>query len=441
MRFHYVLPLIVCAWAGLVSAAPEAVETLEVGRVCAEFPVGFALLTAGGRQFVAYYDDQRRMTVAWRALDTTTWQYQVLPEKVGWDSHNSITMAADPDGTLHLAGNMHASKLVYFRTATPWDPATFARATPMVGPNETRCTYPQFLRGPAGELVFHYRDGGSGNGNEIFNVYDPKSRTWRRLLDQPITDGRGEMSAYLFGPVAGPDGFFHLCWVWRDTPDCATNHDPSYARSRDLVRWKTIDGRPLTLPITPKTEGVVVDPVPAGGGIINGAQKVGFDSKKRVLVSYHKFDAGGKTQAYVARHENGAWVTRPVSAWDYRWAFSGNGSIIGEISIRAVEVRSNGRLALPYSHKTAGSGELILDEDTLAPLGVEKAAPRHPAALGRPEDPFPGLGVKWAEDLGGAGAAGERYVLRWETLPANRDRPREGPLPAPTRLRVIKIRL
>ena len=146
-----------------------------------------------------------------------------------------------------LEGGPHCVPLVYFRTAKPWDATTFERIEAMTGENEQRCTYPQFMRGADGRLVFHYRDGGSGNGNEIYNVYDPETKAWRRLLDRPLTDGQGKMNAYMSGPTRGPDGLFHLCWVWRDTPDCRTNHDPSYARSRDLMRWETVDGAPIEL--------------------------------------------------------------------------------------------------------------------------------------------------------------------------------------------------
>ncbi|MBT7066783.1 MAG: hypothetical protein HN919_10805 [Verrucomicrobia bacterium] len=38
------------------------------------------------------------MTVASRPLDSKKWTYQGLPSKVGWDSHNYITMAMDDDG-------------------------------------------------------------------------------------------------------------------------------------------------------------------------------------------------------------------------------------------------------------------------------------------------------------------------------------------------------
>jgi hypothetical protein len=48
--------------------------------------------------------------------------------------------------------------------------------------------------------------------------------------------------------------------------------------------------------------------------------------------------------------------------------------------------------------------------------------------------------VRWAEDLGSSAEPGIRYVLRWETLPHNRDRPRTGPLPMPGVLRLYKLK-
>ena len=423
-----------------VSAETRVEECLDIAQVPAEFPVGFCLLTAGQHQFVAYYDAGRQMTVASRTLDSDRWQYRALPSKVGWDSHNYLTMAVDDGGHLHLSGNMHCVPLIYFRTSAPFDIATFERIPAMAGSNEDRCTYPRFLHDADGRLVFHYRDGSSGNGREIYNVYDHETRTWRRLLDQPLTDGLGRMNAYLTGPARGPDGWFHLGWVWRDTPDCATNHDPSYARSRDLVRWETAGGAPVRLPITPESTNTRIDPIPAGGGIINGCLKIGFDSAHRPLASYHKFDEKGKTQAYVARFDNGAWTPRQVTGWEYRWEFQGGGSISFEISLGAAAPHAPGRLALPFRHVKHGSGLLILEEDSLRPAGIEKAPRAYPAELSRRESDFPGIQVKTAQDIGeSAESMSSRYVLRWETLPQNRDRPREGALPEPSTLRLYKV--
>jgi len=187
-------------------------------------------------------------------LDSTNWHFTRLPQTLGWDSHNYVTMAIDAADQLHLSGNMHVHPLVYFRTRRPLDIVSFEVIPSMIGDREKRCTYPKFLRGPANELIFTYRDGSSGNGDQIFNVHDDRARTWKRLLDKPLTSGEGLMNAYFVGPVRGPDGFFHLCWVWRDTGDCASNHDLSYARSRDLVHWEKSNGQPLKLPVTRSEE-------------------------------------------------------------------------------------------------------------------------------------------------------------------------------------------
>jgi len=420
-------------------AAPDVAASWRIAEVPASFPVRFSLLTHGNRQYVAYYDAQRRMTVAGRRLDSDEWHYEVLPSSVGWDSHNYITMAVDSAGYLHLSGNMHGVPLIYFRTEQPGDIATFRKIDAMVGRDEQRCTYPVFMDGPDDALIFHYRDGGSGRGNQIFNIYDVATRTWRRLIDEPLIDGRGEMNAYLSGPSLGPDGWFHLAWVWRDTPDCETNHTPSYARSRDLLAWETIDGRPIELPITCQTPGTLIDPVPAFAGLINGSLHIGFDSAGQPLASYHKFDADGNTQVYVARFEDGAWVPRQVSRWNYRWAFEGRGAIPFEIRLGAFGPHGEGRLALPFEHVKYGQGLLVVDERPLTPLGTEPQPVRYPPALTAPKSDFEGMRVHWGEDLRDGGDPAVRYVLRWETLSAHRDRPREGLLPEPGPLVLYKL--
>jgi hypothetical protein len=399
--------------------------------------VGFSLLTHGDYQFVAFYDDQRRMTVAARTLDKSNWQFVRVPTSVGWDSHNSVTMAMDDDGQIHLSGNMHCVPLIYFRTTRPFDITSFERIWNMVGSEENRCTYPVFFRGARNELIFTYRDGGSGNGDQIYNTYDLKTHTWRRLLDHPLTAGGGRMNAYLHGPVRDAAGVFHLCWVWRNTPECATNHDLSYARSKDLVHWEKSTGEPLSLPITVNTVEIV-DPVPVGGGMINGNTILGFDSQNRPIISYHKFDEKGRTQLYNARLEKSGWKIYQTSQWDYRWEFGGGGSIEFEISFGPVRVERDGSLTQRYRHVKHGSGTWRLDEATLKPIGRLSGTSPYPEPLTAVESKVPGMEVRWANDLGKSTEPGARYVLRWETLGRNRDRPRKE-IPPPTMLRLYEL--
>ncbi len=438
MGIHLTKTIIGCLLATLTSLA----SPIDIAEVWSAHPVGFSLLTHGNTQYVAFYDKDRRMTVAWRSLDKPSFQLYRLPDpgkvtpgqwsptQLVWDSHNYVTLAVDSDGHLHLAGNMHCHPLVYFRTTRAGDPTSLTWIGKMIGDHEDRCTYPRFLHGPSDELIFAYRHGRSGNGVDYYNRYDTTTQTWRRLVDTPLLDGQNKCNAYSVGPIKGPDGYFHLCWVWRNTPDCSSNHDLCYARSRDLVHWETSNGNPLTLPITPAT-AEIVDPVPIKGGIINGNTKIGFDSQGRVLLSYHKYDANGKTQLYNARRETDGWKIVQASQWDWRWEFSGGGSIVFGIGLSPVSP-SDGKLVQTWSHREYGSGGWILDETTLKPTGPYRAPSR---SLGPIQTKFPGMKARTAEDLGQPG----RYFLRWETLDANRDRPRLGELPPPSMLQLYTV--
>ncbi|AHF90862.1 hypothetical protein OPIT5_12240 [Opitutaceae bacterium TAV5] len=438
----------------LLAAEVRIKQRLPVSPVWAGHPVGFALLTdaPANRQYAAYYDADRNMVVVSRALDAGVWTKKILPSKIGWDSHNYITLALDRDGQLHVVGNLHVTPLIYFRTTAAGDITTLAAIPRMTGDREQRMTYPRFIEDTDGSLIFTYRDGSSGNGSNLYNRYDEKTKSWSRLLDLPLFEGRRPagmprpphdtddmMNAYADGPKRGPDGFWHLSWVWRDTPAAETNHDLGYARSRDLRHWETVDGRPVTLPISLQTPGVILDPVPANGGIINGSGKLGFDDKGRVIVAYHKFDDKGATQLYLARAENGAWKIRQVTQWTYRWEPRGGGSI--PFDIRHSGVQHDPALGLYISIHNArhGSGVLKVDPDTLK-LGEKIPAAQVPGRL--PPELGHGvrapLGLRTAADTGTA-PAGLRYVLRWETLPVNRDRPREGPPPEPSALELIVL--
>ncbi|HOP77543.1 MAG TPA: BNR repeat-containing protein [Thermogutta sp.] len=416
---------------------PRVVQVFPIGLAWSSHPVSFCLYTSPPYQYVGYYDAERRLVIAARELSSNRWEIQRLPTSVGWDSHNSIVIAVDRDGYVHVAGNMHVTPLIYFRTEQPHAISTFQRF-PMVGQDEQRVTYPRFLFTANGDLLFFYRDGASGKGRQFINRYDVATKSWSRLLQTPLLDGGEEMSAYPSGPDLGPDGRWHMCWVWRDTPDCATNHDISYARSSDLLHWETIDGKPIELPITPRTPGVVVDPVPVKKGLINVAHYVGFDTQHRPIVTYHKYDEQGYSQIYNSRWENGRWVIRQATRWEYRWEFSGGGTIQVEISSSRIHLLPDGRLAQRFSHARYGSGIWIFDPASLSVVATCPAPREIPSELAELESDFPGMEVRFARDAGKP-PAGEEYVLRWETLAANRDRPRAGPLPPPTTLRLYRL--
>lgn len=410
----------------LIWAAPAAAQRLEaVDRVWAGHDAAYALVVTADRIYVGYYDAARQLSVASRPRGSSWWTYTRLPSWVGWDSHNNIAMAVDSAGQLHVAANMHNDPLVYFRTSTAGDVRTLARAPVMTdATSERSMTYPAFLKDAAGRLIFKYRDGGSGRGREICNVLDGGG--WRRLTDAPLVDGEGKRSAYFVGPVLGPDGWFHSSWVWRDTPDAATNHDLSYARSQDLVHWERSDHTPLPLPIRLDT-AEIVDPVPVRGGMINNNTPTGFDALGRPVIAFHKFDAAGNTQVFVARREGRRWQVLQASDWKgFRWDFGGPGSL--DFRLRVGTPVVDGKLLRVPVVRDGKPIDLLLDGETLKRAGERPAvrlADRLRARIAVPA----GMQLNTVEDASG-------MAIAWATLPPNRDLPRDD-VPAPSVLRLV----
>lgn len=428
----------------------QAVEqVIPIDQVWAGHPVGFSLLTHQNRQYIAYYNANRNLVVGQRNLNDPKFELTILPATsretaggtstvLGWDSHNSVTLGIDPAGYIHLAGNMHVHPITYFRSSRPNDISSLKQEMSMVGTNESRCTYPHFMTTREGELIFHYRDGSSGSGNEIFNLLNFKTQKWQRLLDTPLTDGQGLMNAYQTQPTLMADNWYHVYWVWRDTPDCSTNHDLSYIKSPDLKNWFNAFDEPVKLPVTPENQSVIVDPIPVKGGIINLAASLCFDNAGKPVFAYHKYDAAGNLQFYTARLSGKKWEIKQLTNWNYRWEFSGGGSINNEVRIGTFSNRGDGYYELGYEHISYGSGTFLINEKMEICGKVLK--PTMPAAISKLEGTFSGLQVRTSNDPEENKSDGVRYLLKWETLPANRDQPRPEPWPSPSQLYLFKLK-
>ncbi|MCP4529406.1 MAG: neuraminidase [Aestuariibacter sp.] len=248
------------------------------------------LFTHGQFQYAAYYNANRHLVLAKRPTDAKSWQTQVTPYTGNVDdAHNHISLVVDADGYLHIAWDHHNSPLNYARSVTPG--ALKLERKPMLGEpqaaneaGENSVTYPQFYALPSGDLLFAYRDGGSGRGNLVLNRYDLRSQQWQRLHSS-VLDGEGKRSAY-WDMSVDINGVVHLAWIWRETPDVASNHDLAYARSFDQGdTWQQYDGTPYALPIT-ESESDVVIPIPQNHKLMNPPVVMGDNSSRPFIASY-----------------------------------------------------------------------------------------------------------------------------------------------------------
>ena len=428
----------------------ESIESImRIDSVWAGHPVGFCLLTDKNRQYIACYNANRNMVVGQRNLDEKKFELKILPPTsretaggtstvLGWDSHNYVTIGIDKEGFIHFSGNVHVHPITYFRSTAAGDIFSLEQVFEMTGVDEQRTTYPRFLKTREGELIYTYRDGGSGNGNQIYNIYDCGSKTWSRLLDAPLTDGKGLMNAYISSPKLCEDNWYHTYWCWRDTPDCSTNHDLSYMKSPDLKNWYNAFGEKVELPATIEDNHTVVDPVPVKGGFINLAAKLVFDKNQNPVFAYHKYDSLGNLQFYTAQIQDKKWIYKQITDWDYRWDFKGNGSIVNEVRIKGFRKRNDDYYEVDYWHIKYGEGTILLNDQFESCGKVLKPVPF--ASDLEVEGAFSGLMIQTSGDIGERANENGRYLLKWETLDRNRDDARSEPWPEPSQLYLYKLK-
>ena len=415
--------------------------TEAIDHVWAGHRVFFDFVEQDGHQMIAYYDAARQMSVAVRKMRDVNggpWNYHKVSSWLGWDAHNRVEVAFDKNGVIHLIGNLHANKLVYFRSTSPYDPRTLQQVNIMVDPAvEQKMTYPEFFKGPNGKLHFKYRDGSSGNGRWFYSHWDSDAARWSHLHKTVLLDGEDIRGVYPLGPVSGPDGYAHMTFTWRETPIASSNHDLSYARSRDLVNWETSDGTPIALPIKLAT-GEIIDPIPEHGGLLNGRHPIGFDADNRVLVTYQKYDENNLSQVYIARRDDTAWTVKRVSDWtDLRVDLDKSGALdLPLLTNDPAYLNQDSNIIVPATLRGT-LWEWTLDPNDLSVLSSRVVEEALPAAITKYDldNDIPQRVIPLMVDQQ---KPSSEYYLSWEAMQPNRDQARADIPPAST-LRVHRI--
>jgi hypothetical protein len=209
-------------------------------------------------------------------------------------------------------------------------------------------------------------------------------------------------------------------------------------KSPDLKNWFDAFNKPIIMPATLEQKSLIVDPIPPRGGIINLAAKMVLDDINNPVFTYHKYDSLGNLQFYTAQIKEDKWIYHQVTDWDYRWEFSGNGSINSEVRVKAFRQRKDKNYEVDYWHIKYGNGTILLNEKFEA---IGKVLKPEPFGANREiEGAFPGLEIRTTGDLGKSEDANSRYILKWETIDRNRDRPRPKPWPEPSQLYLFKLK-
>ena len=259
------------------------------------------LTVAGNYEFGTYYDTSGDVMVARRTLGSSNW----TTYSTGFsatdisDDHNVIAIAVDSAGIMHLSWDMHNQVLNYATSNTAVTGSTlnsidFTKATASNAPTlfassgstTNEVTYPQFYSIPnSSDLLFTYRNGGSGggsgNGNQYFDVYDPSTKTFTNnfAINGEQTSVNAYLNSIVFVPKAGGGENLLASWTWRATPAWQSNSNILFAQSPDngATWYKQGGATKYGLPIIQNTSAggqanqiaQVVENIPQNSSFIN----------------------------------------------------------------------------------------------------------------------------------------------------------------------------
>ena len=229
----------------------------------------------------------------------------------------------DGAGYLHMAWDLHNDPLHYCRSTAPGSLELTAQM-PMTGRTEGRVSYPEFYRMPDGDLLFFYRNGESGNGNLVINRYDSATGKWSQLQNNLI-DGEGLRNAYWQACVDGA-GTIHVSWVWRESPDVASNHDLGYARSRDGgMTWEKSTGEKYSLPINAANAEYACR-IPQNSELINQTSMTTNAGGNPYIATYWSDPGGHLPQYRVVYRDATGWKTANLGFRETPFSLSGGGT-------------------------------------------------------------------------------------------------------------------
>jgi len=275
-------------------------------------------------QFISFYNREGLVELGKRKLGSSKWELRTTTFKGNVnDAHNVISIIVDGDGFLHMAWDHHNNPLHYARSRSPgsldMDPTVA-----MTGKQENRLSYPEFYKLTNGNLLFFYRDGGSGNGNLVLNQYDIHSRQWTTLHSNLI-DGEKQRSAY-WQACTDDKGIIHLSWVWRETPDVASNHDLCYARSADGGKtWEKSTGEKYELPIK-ESKAEIAQHIPPQSELINQTSMYADASGNPYIATYWREQGSTIPQYHLVFKRSNHWEVQNLNFRTTSFSLSGAGT-------------------------------------------------------------------------------------------------------------------
>ncbi|MBC8054585.1 MAG: BNR-4 repeat-containing protein [Sphingobacteriaceae bacterium] len=283
-----------------------------------------SLVTYRDTQFIAYYNQDKFVVLGKRKAGTGDWILKQTPfQGNANDAHNSISIMVDGEGFLHMSWDHHGHSLRYAKSLSPGS-LELTKKIPMIGTGENQVTYPEFYKMPSGDLLFFYRSGSSGQGDLVLNKYDVNTKTWKRLHNNLI-NGESARNAY-WQAYIDHKGTIHISWVWRESPNVASNHDLGYACSKDGgLTWQKSTGERYVIPITQSTSEYAFK-IPQNSELINQTSMSADKAGNPFIATYWRESGSNIPQYHIVYNTGKKWQVMNLDFRTTAFSLSGAGT-------------------------------------------------------------------------------------------------------------------
>lgn len=355
--------------APVVTLSPVATNGYSANSVNSVGINRNSLVTAGGYQFIAFYDSNtvrlgRRASNATGASAWSVFDTGLAPNNIT-DDHDNVAIAVDGNGRLHMSWGMHNNAMNYRTSAgsvlgASWSNAALNLTAPAywagtTATNDNSVTYPEFYNVPKSkDLLVVYRQGVSGNGDSWFARYDAETDSF--VKNRVIAGSTTNVNAYLNRLAYDDAGLLKATWTWRSTPEFQTNHNTVYGESPDNgLTWRNQSGTSYALPITESAAQIVV-PIPQQSTLINQSTMTLDNDGNPVLATWYapKAAQGDHTRQYMLNYfEDGAWKTSQIT--DRPTEAKQTDSTVRDLARPIVVVDDAGRTLVVMRYKDSAS--------------------------------------------------------------------------------------
>jgi len=144
-------------------------------------------------------------------------------------------------------------------------------------------------------------------------------------LHSNLINGETQRSAY-WQVFVDSKGSIHISWVWRETPDVASNHDMCYARSTDGgMTWTNSEGDKYQLPITAAT-AEYASRIPQNSDLINQTSMFADETGRPYIATYWREKNDAVPQYHLIYKDGKEWKTQNTGFRKTAFSLSGAGT-------------------------------------------------------------------------------------------------------------------